>query len=151
MAPLSTIRSGIAALTLFAGANPAAAAPLERAITVIVPFASGGPGDTVVRIIGEHMAKTLGQPIVVDNVAGGSGTTGITRGSQAKGDGYVIMLGQMEAHGAAPAQYPDLKFDPAKDFAPIGLVAATPSVIIADSIGIEANYQGGGKENVSCP
>ena len=131
MKPLSTIRSGIAALALVAGAVPAAAAFPERAITVIVPFASGGPGDTVVRIIGEHMARTLGQPIVVENVAGAGGTTGITRGSQAKADGYIIMLGQMGTHGAAPAQYPHLKYDPAKDFAPIGLVAAMPILIIA--------------------
>ncbi|MEA2927373.1 MAG: hypothetical protein QOD25_4495 [Alphaproteobacteria bacterium] len=128
---LSTIGLGIAALALVAGAVPAAAAFPERAITVIVPFASGGPGDTVVRIIGEHMARTLGQPIVVENVAGGGGTTGITRGSQAKADGYIIMLGQMGTHGAAPAQYPHLKYDPAKDFAPIGLVAAMPILIIA--------------------
>jgi tripartite-type tricarboxylate transporter receptor subunit TctC len=128
---LSTIRSGIAALAVVTGAVPAAAAFPERAITVIVPFASGGPGDTVVRIIGEHMARTLGQPIVVENVAGGGGTTGITRGSRAKADGYIIMLGQMGTHGAAPAQYPNLKYDPAKDFAPIGLVAATPILIIA--------------------
>ena len=128
---LSTIRSGIAALALVAGAVPAAAAFPERAITVIVPFASGGPGDTVVRIIGEHMARTLGQPIVVENVAGAGGTTGITRGSQAKADGHIIMLGQMGTHGAAPAQYPHLKYDPAKDFAPIGLVAAMPILIIA--------------------
>jgi tripartite-type tricarboxylate transporter receptor subunit TctC len=131
MKPLSTLRSGIAALALVTGAVPAAAAFPERAITVIVPFASGGPGDTVVRIIGEHMARTLGQPIVVENVAGAGGTTGITRGSQAKADGYIIMLGQMGTHGAAPAQYPHLKYDPAKDFAPIGLVAAMPILIIA--------------------
>ena len=131
MKPLSTITSGIAALALVAGAVPAAAAFPERAITVIVPFASGGPGDTVVRIIGEHMARTFGQPIVVENVAGAGGTTGITRGSQAKADGHIIMLGQMGTHGAAPAQYPHLKYDPAKDFAPIGLVAAMPILIIA--------------------
>lgn len=128
---LSTMRSGIAALALVAGAVPAAAAFPERAITVIVPFAAGGPGDTVVRIIGEHMARTLGQPIVVENIAGGGGTTGITRGAQAKPDGHIIMLGQMGTHGAAPAQYPHLKYDPAKDFAPIGLVAAVPILIIA--------------------
>jgi len=128
---LSTARSGIAALALVAGAIPAAASFPERLITVIVPFAAGGPGDTVVRIVGEHMARTLGQPIVVENVTGAGGTTGITRGSQAKADGYTIMVGQMGTHGAAPAQYPDLKYDPAKDFAPIGLMAATPIVIIA--------------------
>ncbi len=131
MKQLSIARSGIAALAFVAGAVPAVAAFPERPITVIVPFASGGPGDTVVRIIGDHMARTLGQALVVENVAGGGGTTGITRGSQAKADGYIIMLGQMGTHGAAPAQYPDLKYNPARDFAPIGLVAATPILIIA--------------------
>lgn len=131
MKQLSIARSGIAALAFVAGAVPAVAAFPERPITVIVPFASGGPGDTVVRIIGDHMARTLGQPLVVENVAGGGGTTGITRGSQAKADGYIIMLGQMGTHGAAPAQYPDLKYNPARDFAPIGLVAATPILIVA--------------------
>ena len=128
---LSTARSGIAALAFVAGAIPAVAAFPERLITVIVPFAAGGPGDTVVRIVGEHMARTLGQSIVVENVTGAGGTIGITRGSQAKADGYTIMVGQMGTHGAAPAQYPNLKYDPAKDFAPIGLMAATPIVIIA--------------------
>src|SRR5215207_1999245 len=128
---LSAARSGIAALAFVAGAIPAAAAFPERPITVIVPFAAGGPGDTVVRIVGEHMARTLGQPIIVENITGAGGTTGITRGSRAKADGYTIMVGQMGTHGAAPAQYPDLKYDPAKDFAPIGLMGATPIVIIA--------------------
>jgi len=131
MKALGTARLGVAALALVAGAIPSAAAFPERLITVIVPFAAGGPGDTVVRIVGEHMARTLGQPIVVENVTGAGGTIGITRGSQAKADGYTIMVGQMGTHGAAPAQYPNLKYDPAKDFAPIGLMAATPIVIIA--------------------
>jgi len=131
MKALSTARLGVAALALVAGAIPSAAAFPERLITVIVPFAAGGPGDTVVRIVGEHMARTLGQPILVENVTGAGGTIGITRGSQAKADGYTIMVGQMGTHGAAPAQYPNLKYDPAKDFAPIGLMAATPIVIIA--------------------
>ena len=131
MKALGTARLGVAALALVAGAIPSAAAFPERLITVIVPFAAGGPGDTVVRIVGEHMARTLGQPILVENVTGAGGTIGITRGSQAKADGYTIMVGQMGTHGAAPAQYPNLKYDPAKDFAPIGLMAATPIVIIA--------------------
>jgi tripartite-type tricarboxylate transporter receptor subunit TctC len=77
------------------------------------------------------MASTLGQPIVVENVTGAGGTTGITRGAQAKADGYTIMMGHMGTHGAAPARYPDLKYDPARDFAPVGLVTATPIVIVA--------------------
>ncbi len=98
---------------------------------MIVPFAAGGPTDIIARIVGEHLSKTLGQQFVVENVAGAGGTTGITRGAQAKPDGYTIMMGHMGTHGAAPALYPNLKYDPTKDFAPIGLAAGTPILIVA--------------------
>ncbi|HMA28622.1 MAG TPA: tripartite tricarboxylate transporter substrate-binding protein, partial [Thermoanaerobaculia bacterium] len=96
-----------------------------------VPFAAGGPTDVVARIVGDHMSRTLGQQIVIENVAGAGGTTGITRGAQSEPDGYTIMMGHMGTHGAAPAVYPNLKYDPAKDFAPVGLAAGTPIVIVA--------------------
>jgi len=64
-------------------------------------------------------------------VAGAGGTTGITRAAQSAPDGYTIAMGHMGTHGAAPAVYPDLKYDPVKDFAPIGLAAGTPIVIVA--------------------
>ena len=103
----------------------------QRPITMIVPFAAGGPTDVIARIVGENMSQTLGQQIVVENVAGAGGTTGITRASQAEPDGYTIMMGHMGTHGAAPALYPNLKYDPAKDFAPIGVAAGTPILIVA--------------------
>lgn len=102
-----------------------------RPVTLIVPFAAGGPTDIVARIIGEHMSKTLGQQIVVENVAGAGGTTGITRGAQARPDGYTLMMGHMGTHGAAPALYPNLRYDPTKDFEPVGLAAGTPILIVA--------------------
>jgi tripartite-type tricarboxylate transporter receptor subunit TctC len=102
-----------------------------KPITMIVPFAAGGPTDIIARIVGEHMSRTLGQQIVVENVAGAGGTTGITRASQAAADGYTIMMGHMGTHGAAPALYPNLRYDPTKDFAPIGLAAGTPILIVA--------------------
>src|SRR5262245_28812110 len=114
-----------------AGTAPAAAEYPDRPITMIVPFAAGGPTDTIARIVGEHMAKTLGQAIIIENVSGAGGTTGITRGAQSKPDGYTIMMGHMGTHGAAPALYPNLKYHPAKDFEPIGLVAGTAILIIA--------------------
>jgi putative tricarboxylic transport membrane protein len=125
--------------TLFALAALAglAAAPAEaqnypsRPITVVVPFAAGGPTDIIARIVGENMSKTLGQQLVVENVTGAGGTTGITRGASAKNDGYTIMMGHMGTHGAAPALYPSLKYDPTKDFESIGMVASTPILIVA--------------------
>jgi tripartite-type tricarboxylate transporter receptor subunit TctC len=102
-----------------------------RPITMIVPFAAGGPTDVIARIVGDHMSRTLSQQVVVENVAGAGGTTGITRAAQAQPDGYTIMMGHMGTHGAAPALYPNLKYDPTKDFAPIGLAAGTPILIVA--------------------
>jgi tripartite-type tricarboxylate transporter receptor subunit TctC len=113
-------------------ASPGAAQTYPtRPITMVVPFAAGGPTDVIARIVGENMSRTLGQQIVVENVAGAGGTTGITRGAQAQPDGYTIMMGHMGTHGAAPALYPNIKYDPAKDFTPIGLAAGTPIVIVA--------------------
>jgi tripartite-type tricarboxylate transporter receptor subunit TctC len=109
----------------------AAQAYPSRPVTIIVPFAAGGPTDIIARISGEYFSKTLGQQFVVENVAGAGGTTGITRGAQAKPDGYTIMMGHMGTHGAAPALYANLKYDPAKDFTPVGLVAGTPILIVA--------------------
>lgn len=102
-----------------------------RPITVIVPFAAGGPTDVVARIVGDHMSKTLGQQLVVENVAGAGGTTGITRGFESTPDGYTIMMGHMGTQGAAPALYPKLKYDPTKDFEPIGMAASTPILVIS--------------------
>jgi tripartite-type tricarboxylate transporter receptor subunit TctC len=114
-------------------ASPAAArgAYPDRPITMIVPFAAGGPTDVVARIVAEHMSRTLGQQVVIENVTGAGGTTGIARAAQAAPDGYTIAMGHMGTHGAAPAVYPDIKYDPVKDFAPVGLAAGTPIVVVA--------------------
>jgi tripartite-type tricarboxylate transporter receptor subunit TctC len=76
------------------------------------------------------MSKTLGQQVVIENVAGAGGTTGITRAAGGKPDGYTIMMGHMGTHGAAPALYANLKYDPTKDFEPIGMAAGTPILIV---------------------
>jgi tripartite-type tricarboxylate transporter receptor subunit TctC len=102
-----------------------------KPITMIVPFAAGGPTDIIARIVGESFSKTLGQQVVVENVAGAGGTTGITRGSQAPADGYTIMMGHMGTHGAAPGLYPNIAYNPQTDALPIGLAAGTPIVIVA--------------------
>ena len=119
-------------LALSIVSSVAAAQPYpSRPVTIIVPFAAGGPTDIIARITGEYYSKALGQQFVVENVAGAGGTTGITRGAQSKPDGYTIMMGHMGTHGAAPALYANLKYDPARDFSPIGLVAGTPILIVA--------------------
>jgi tripartite-type tricarboxylate transporter receptor subunit TctC len=119
----NTARPVAAALALAAGSVAAQAAFPERQITLVVPAAAGGQTDAIARIVAAHMAKTLGQPVVIENVAGAGGTIAATRVAHAAGDGYTMMMGHMGTHGAAPALHRDLKYDPAKDFAPIGLTA----------------------------
>ena len=102
-----------------------------RPITMIVPFAAGGTTDVTARIVGEHMSRTLGQQIVVENIVGAGGTVGSTRAMRANPDGYTIEMGQMGTHAAAVALYPNLAYKPDVDFEPIGMVSAIPALIVA--------------------
>jgi len=132
---MTTLTRGLAALAglaaLVAAAPAFSQAYPTKPITMIVPFAAGGPTDIIARVVGEHMSRTLGQQIVVENVAGAGGTTGSTRAAQAAPDGYTIMMGHMGTHGAAPALYPNIKYDPTKDFETIGMAAGTPIILVA--------------------
>jgi tripartite-type tricarboxylate transporter receptor subunit TctC len=100
-----------------------------RPVTLIVPFAAGGPTDVTARIIGEHMGRTLGQQFVVENMPGAGGTVGSTRAMRATPDGYTIQMGQMGTHAGSVALYPNLAYKPDSDFAPIGLVVDQAVVI----------------------
>jgi tripartite-type tricarboxylate transporter receptor subunit TctC len=102
-----------------------------RNITVIVPFAAGGPTDVVARIVSEHMSRTLGQQLIVENVVGAGGTTASTRAARANPDGYTIEMGHMGTHAASVALYPNLAYKPDVDFMPIGVAAGTPILILA--------------------
>jgi tripartite-type tricarboxylate transporter receptor subunit TctC len=102
-----------------------------RPITLIVPFAAGGPTDVVSRIVGDHMSKTLGQQIVIENVVGAGGTTGASRAMRASPDGYTLITGHMGTHAASVALYPNLAYKPDADFEPIGMAAGTPVLILA--------------------
>jgi tripartite-type tricarboxylate transporter receptor subunit TctC len=118
-------------LAIVVASSPASAQYPNKPITVIVPFAAGGPTDVVARILGEHMSRTLAQSLVIENVGGAGGTLGMTRAAQAQPDGYTIALGNMGTQSAAPALYPGLKYDPARSFAQIGIVNYTPQAIVA--------------------
>ncbi|WP_332683932.1 tripartite tricarboxylate transporter substrate-binding protein [Bosea sp. (in: a-proteobacteria)] len=120
----------VAALALAIPAQAQTKYP-ERPITMIVPFAAGGPTDIIARLVGENMSKTLGQQVVVENVAGAGGTTGITRALTSAPDGYTIAMGHLGTFSAAPATYPGLKYDPINGMQPIGLAGGTPILIVA--------------------
>jgi len=123
---------GALALALL-GTSAGAADPNypTRSITLIVPFAAGGPTDVVARIVGDHMSRTLGQQFVVENIGGAGGTTGMARVAAAEPDGYTLGVGNMGTQSAAPALYPNLKYDPATSFAQIGIANFTPQAIVS--------------------
>ena len=102
-----------------------------RNITMIVPFAAGGPTDVIARIVTGHMQQTLGQTIIIENVVGAGGTTASTRAARAAPDGYTLITGHMGTHAASVALYPKLQYDPRTDFEPIGMIAGTPILILA--------------------
>lgn len=118
------------ALALAGGAQAQGNYP-TKPITMIVPFAAGGPTDIIARIVGENMSKTLGQQVVVENVAGAGGTTGIARALGSAPDGYTIAMGHLGTFSAAPATYPGLKYDPINGMQPVGLAGGTPILIVA--------------------
>ena len=126
------IRPLLLALAAFAGGLLAAQAETfpSRPVTIIVPFAAGGPSDVTARIVADQLGKRLGQQFVIENVNGAGGTLGAIRAARAAPDGYTLVMGHMGTHAAAVALYPNLAYDPATDFAPIGLVDETPEVLV---------------------
>ena len=105
----------------------------SRYITMIVPFAAGGPTDIVGRIVAEHMSRTLDQQVVIENVAGVAGTIGAGRVAKAEPDGHTILVGPMSTMSFSPALYPKLAFNPLTDFEPIGIAASAPIMLVTNN------------------
>jgi len=101
----------------------------SRPITLIVPFAAGGPTDVLARILAEHMRTTLGQTVMIENVAGASGTLAGIRAARATPDGYTIIIGHWGTHVLNGAIY-SLQYDVLRDFDPVGLIGNGPQLII---------------------
>src|SRR5688572_17261430 len=102
----------------------------SRTVTVIVPFAAGGPADVTGRIVADIFSRHLGQKFIVENVGGAGGTTGALRAARAAADGYTILSGHLGTNALAPVFYPQLGYDPQKDFEPIGLTAEYPELLV---------------------
>lgn len=126
------LRAAILALMVAAGVSAARAEDYPaRTVTIIVPFAAGGPADITGRIVADIFSRHLGQKFLVENVVGAGGTTGAMRAAKASADGYTLLSGHLGTNALAPAFYPNLGYDPQKDFAPIGLSAEYPEVLVA--------------------
>jgi tripartite-type tricarboxylate transporter receptor subunit TctC len=112
------------------GVAPASAQSYpSKPITIVVPFAAGGPADTLARLLGERMKASLGQPILVENVAGAAGSIGVGRVVRAAPDGYTISIGHLGTHVFNGAMY-NLQYDLVKDLEPIALLPSNYSIIV---------------------
>ena len=124
-----------AALLAAVGFSTAAVAakdwPLARPITLIVPFSAGGNVDFQARLIGQKLGERLGQPVVVDNVAGAGGVLGVNKAVAAKPDGYTLVMGFDGPVSVAQLVNASVKYDAEKDLEPIGLVSVAPVVLMA--------------------
>lgn len=101
----------------------------SRPLTLVIPFAPGGSSSTAARSIADKMSEGLGQQIVIENRAGAGGTVATRAAAKAAPDGYTILLVTSATLGTAPSLFADLGYDPRADFAPIGVIAATPNVV----------------------
>ena len=102
-----------------------------RPVTMVIPFAAGGPQDTIGRIIAQRMSELLGQPVVIENVGGAGGMTGGKRVADSKPDGYTMVLGSVGTHAQNQTLYKHPLYNVMTDFTPVAYLAVTPIAIIA--------------------
>jgi tripartite-type tricarboxylate transporter receptor subunit TctC len=130
MEMLTMRRILLAVCGMLAAAGPAVAQSYPtRPITLVVPFAPGGSASTAARSVADKMSETLGQQIVIDNRGGAGGTVATRAVAKAPPDGYTLLVVTSATVGTSPSLFQNLGYDPRKDFAPIGLIAATPNLI----------------------
>lgn len=124
LALLSVTAAGFAAAQGAAGSYP------SRPIRLIVPFAPAGPTDIAARVIARKLSESLGQPVVIENKAGAGGTVGSAEVARSAADGYTLLYGSSSTLAVNPALYTNLSYDAAKAFAPVGLVARGPQIMV---------------------
>src|SRR6187549_3018442 len=117
------------AAAIFCGS--AFAAYPEKSITLVVPTAAGGANDAMARVIGQAMSAVLKQAVIVDNKAGANGTIASEYVMRAAPDGYTLMLGYIATHAMNPALQ-KLRYDPVKDFEPVGMVGSSATVLVVN-------------------
>jgi tripartite-type tricarboxylate transporter receptor subunit TctC len=127
------MRAKLALIAALALAAPAAAAETypERPITMVVPYAAGGSSDILARLLGERLAKGLGQPVVIDDRAGAGSRIGIEVVAHAAADGYTLLLADMP-HTIVPAIQKGVRYDPVRDFTPIALIGTASMVLFVN-------------------
>jgi hypothetical protein len=137
----AVVTAGFAAFSVLAMAPAAAQAPYpDKPVTLVVPFAAGGPTDVVARMLAIPMGKSLGQSVLVENTVGAGGTIAATKVARAAPNGYTLFIHHM-GMSTAPALYKKLSFDPMKDYEYIGQVVDVPMTLLARKDFPPANYK----------
>ena len=129
--PFRFVRTGLAVLLAAVLGHAGAQDFPNRTLTMVMPYAAGGPGDTITRVFAGAMQKHLGQQIVVDNTAGASGAIGTAKVARAKPDGYTLLMIHV-SHATNTAMYKNLPYDPVRDFAPVTQLSASPYVLVTN-------------------
>src|SRR5689334_15705713 len=122
------------AVAMFLAAADAARAQdyPTRPVTLVVPYAAGGGNDVMARIVAEKMSKSLGQQIVIENKGGAGGSIATRQIARAAPDGYTLGLGGTGTLAIDPTLYPNVGYDPRRDFAPVGLIATSPLIVLVN-------------------
>ena len=128
---MTRLIAAVLALTCWSAAALAQDAWPNRPLTMVVPFAAGGPVDVLGRLVGQYLGEALGKPVVIENVAGAGGMSGSQRVMQAAPDGYTFVLGSIGTHALNQTLYKRPLYNAATDFAPVALIADVPLVLIA--------------------
>lgn len=127
----TSFRGAVFGVMMFAGAQAGAAGFPEKPLTLIVPFAAGGPTDVLARVLAESLGKNLGQTVIVENTPGAGGTVGNTRASRAAPDGYTMLIGNVGTLAVTATLYPNLSYDVLRDFIPVASVGDAPQIVSA--------------------
>jgi tripartite-type tricarboxylate transporter receptor subunit TctC len=129
LSSLRTIGRSVLGLAFVCGGAGAQEHYPSKSVRMVVPFAAGGPTDTVARVVGAKMADLLGHPFVVENRAGAGGNLGADVVARSAPDGYTVLMGTVSTHAINPGLYKKIPYDPVRDFAPVGQVGVTPILL----------------------
>jgi tripartite-type tricarboxylate transporter receptor subunit TctC len=137
MRTLNCLKTTLAVAAVLAAVPALAQNYPARPIKLVVPFGAGGSTDAIARLVGQKLGETLGQPVVIDNRPGAAGAIASEQVAKSPADGYTLLMATTSTHAILPVANPKLPYDAVKDFAPVGLVARAPNVlVVSNALGV---------------